>query len=149
MGLGNNAWKEKLRGSPSPAILSCFFLYVSISFSRSPRMDRIEFLFVVGKGGVRVLEGRHRRRWATLSSILTALKSEKSDSGVSVLLRGLFSFSLSLSLCLRQKMFPNGNEKKRFCPKRTWPARCRISRLTWHYLLSTFLSARDYASLPY
>ena len=63
-------------------------------------MDRIEFLFVGGKGGVRVLEGRHRRRWATLSSILTALKSEKSDSGVSVLLRGLFSFSLSLSLSL-------------------------------------------------
>lgn len=32
MGLGNSAWKEKLRGSPSPAILSCFFLYVSKHF---------------------------------------------------------------------------------------------------------------------
>ena len=60
--------------------------------------NRIEFLsvwlkregFVFWKA---VADARARRPWAALSSILTALKSEKSDSGVSVPLRGLLCLS--------------------------------------------------------
>ena len=60
---------------------------------------------------------------AALSSILTALlKSEKSDSGVSVLLRGLLCLSLLEAKNLYQMEMGKG-----FCPKRTWPVRAGVT----------------------